>query len=238
MTRKSTDPHKALLLEYFLGAGENRIPDELSKALASQAKPGGESIFTTAIAEATPDQVERARSVTGTLDTHGYVKLYQKTNNPLWLWMSVFGSAKPEDIPSEAFAYLRRVGKDFFILLMEQISTLERVQIKPGREFQEGVERTSKAGPPPPDIAYILGLSKPGQNLFQAAARDLRSVSFTAAVKVLVRETGCSLENAYTALALATGRVSPETGPSTEAIRKFVHKGKKLMVRQPMKTAR
>jgi len=140
--------------------------------------------------------------------------------------------------PPEAFKYIRRVGRDFFVLLMQQTDSLERVRIEPGRELQEGIVRTSQAGPPPPDVTSILGLSKPGQNLFQAAARELRSISFAAAVEVLVRETGCSREKAYAVVALATGRVSPETGPSTEAVRKFVRKGKKLTLRQPMKPAR
>jgi hypothetical protein len=238
MRRKFVDTNEANRLGKLLTADETKLPQTLSAALKGQAEKSGESIFTTALKVATPDHVARAQRVTGPLDISYCIESYRRTQNPLWLWFGLSEVKGPEDIPSEVFQYLKQVAGEFRKGILDQVQSLERVQITPDREVQEGAVHLPPEPPPSPDIAEVLGLLQPSRSPFQALARDLQAVSMVVAIDDLIRRTGCSHEQAYTALAMVLGRTSSDAGPSAEVVRKIVARGRKLLPKRPTKPPR
>lgn len=229
MSKMPLDARKNRLLRQLLTGNACKIPPRLPASLAGQLQEGGESVFATAIKSATSDQIARAAQITGPLDSRFCVETYKETQDPVWLWLSISLAAKPEEILPDAFQYLRQIAREFFRGVTDQVQSLEKVQIKPGKEFQEGIVHQSGRPPAFPNISDVLGFSQPGRNQFKAAASKLRTFSVTVGVEDLVRRAGLSREEAAAVLAISLGRNSPKVGPSTETIKKMAGKGRKSL---------
>ena len=229
MTRKTSSLPEVRPATQVKRSGPARIPAELPDHLLPFAAAGGASIVEVALAKATPEQVRRAQEVTGPFSYATVVGLWHKTQNPVWLWVSIHLSPKLDGIDPEVAKYLRGVAKQIFNEVVKQACLLEKVRIELGKEFEEGMVRQKPSRSASPDVASILGLARPGRNLFQAAAGDLRDLSITAAVEVFAREQRQSRDEAYAVMARVTGRISTEAGPATDSIRKIAARGKWLI---------
>lgn len=210
------------------GARRLELPAVLGKPLPPFAAPDGASPFAVAQTHATPNQVHRALEVAGPISPEACVRYYQETSNPVWLWMGLSLSRSPEEMPPEVFAYLRRAAKEVFDRVVEQAGFLETVQILEGETPEEGIVRQPRRAPVSPDVSQLLGLSRPGQNPFQAAAKDLRAISLAIAAEELGKNN-YGYEEACAVLATINGRVSADTGPAVSWIKQLVTWGKKLI---------
>lgn len=233
MGRRLKKPHRPGLGKQMNSTGQAVIPDVLPNSLAPFAEPAGASIYKVALAEATPEHVRKVEKEAGPVSRDLLTAIYRNakegTQNSIWLWLSLAGLKSPGEIPPEAFEYLIGAADKIFAAVVEQVCALEHVQITPGKEIEEGIANLPKISPATPDLLELLALSRPGRNLIQAAGKDLRNVSLHVAVRNHAREKGVSLDQAYNDMALAVGRISPETGASAALVRHFADKGKKLV---------
>lgn len=229
MKRKTPNTKDATKLGKPLTSGKTRIPRKLSAGLQAQASESGESIFARALRTASADHLARVERITGPLDIGFCLHVYQCTQNPIWLWIGLAETRSPGEIRPEIFRYLKQIADAFLQGVVDQVQALEHVRITPGREVQEGMEAVRQTSPPSPEIATVLGLSVPGRNLFQAAARDLRKIATEVAIQDRTSRTGRTQEETHAELAIVLGRTSPDTGPSTEVIRKLASGGRKLI---------
>jgi hypothetical protein len=188
----------------------------------------GASIFQVAATKATTEDVDKVRALIGPIDSTLFVDLYQKTHNPVWLWLTIAVAQQPQDIPPEAFDYLRRAGSTFLRAVAEQVCSAETVRITPAMEVDEAISRRIGTAPPLPDVLQILELSHPGRNLIGAAAADIRDLSVAIAVENLVRKSHRTRAQSRAFVAEALGRNSAETGPVVASIKHMETRGRKL----------
>lgn len=210
--------------------GRPRLPQSgvLNKPPSAFAAPGGTSLFS-ASRDATPDQLARTIKVMGgILGPDTFVEFYRLTKNPAWLWVSLAFIKNKDEMPAVLFSYLQNAGKEFFAGIEQQMTARDVLQMIEGATLEEGIIRQKERLPIPPNVADVLGLSHPSRNLFRAAAQDLRALSIAVATEDH-REQGYRLEDIYEFLAKATGRVSPEAGPSIAQVKQTATRGKKLL---------
>lgn len=236
MARKTTSSNKA----HAAGEKKKNGEPDMAAGLRSLSKlytaPEGTSPFAIAAANATENDLRRVKEVIGPIDLNMLVRLYEKTGNLLWLWVTVAVAKTPADIPPKTFEYLHGVGKQFFAGIVEQACSLEKLQVIPGKEeIEEAIVRRSETRPVSPDILTILGLSHPGRNLFQAAAGNIRDGSMAVAVEDRASKGDRTRENIYADLATVFGRTSPEAGVSTASIKQFATRGSKILPSRPAK---
>ena len=132
------------------------------------------------------------------------------------------------EIPAASFSYLQDAGRKFFAGIVEQMTARDVLQMSEGATLDEGIIRQPERLPVPPNVSDVLGFSHPGRNPFRAAAQDFRALGTAVAVEDR-RKQGYRVEDIYEFLAKATGRVSPEAGPSVEQVKQTATRGKKLL---------
>jgi hypothetical protein len=187
----------------------------------------GTSIFQTAATKATARDLEKVREMIGPIDLRFLVELYRKSHNPVWLWVAIAMTRRPQDIPPEAFDYLHHAGNQLWNAVTAQAYSLETVRILSDVEIDEPISRTKVSGPPLPNILQLLELSHPGRNLIQAAAVDIRDLSIAIGVEN-INKVYRNREKSRAALAEALGRNSAETGPAAASIKFMEARGQKL----------
>ena len=204
-------------------------------SLQPYASAEGASIFEVAASKATADDLDKVRDRIGPLDRDLYIKLFQKSQNPIWLWIAIGSARQPEDIPPEAFEYIQRAGGELWGAVAAQACSLETVRVTPGKDLDEAITRGSNSSPPIPDILQILNLAHPGRHLIRAAATEIRDISIAIAVQSNALKTGQSREESRSLMAESLGRTSAEAGPSVISIRHMEKRGRKLASISPRK---
>lgn len=221
MTEKPSRTRQRTLLKATL-------PRVLGRPLPPYAKLRGASPFAVALDHATKEQVDKAQRIAGLVDAARMVSFYKKTNNPVWLLIAL--SVSPEEaVPAEVMTYFRSCAKQILGEVVERMKEMDRVRIEEGKSPEEGIVRQLPRRREAPDLGHLLQLSHTGRNLFQEAAKDIRSVSMAIAVEELTRNEGYTRDKAYVTLGTSNGLSSVETGPAVARIRKIVDRGRRLL---------
>ena len=215
-------------LRIMTGSAESMSGRLTSKQQQFSRKIAGESIFNIALRNTPPQYVEKVKKEIGPIDSDFCVRLHRKTGNPVWLWCASVAAKSSNDVPAAVFDYIQKAGKKFLAAMVEQVCSFEPVQVHPGKELDEIVVRGLRTAPKPLDFCDVLGLSSPGLNLIEAAARDLRDISVFLSIEQEC-EKGVSRERARDFAASALGRTSAESGPSVASVKKMELRGKKLL---------
>lgn len=205
---------------------------ELRKTLDKPHPPfeklRGASPFAVASDHATKEQVAKAQQFSGALDAARFVGFYEKTENPIWLWMAL-NVSPPDAVPAGVMTYLRACSRRVSDEVIDELKELERVRVEVGKSPEEGIVRQPRRRQEKADVSRLLLLSHPGRNLIQEASKDFAAVSIAVAAEHLIKNNGCTLNKAYVLLATSLGRVSDATGPGVQMVGKMVDRGRKLL---------
>ncbi len=232
MTHKSNQPPKTGLRAGSKKAGADTVSAAVPASLRPFATAQGASIFQVAATQATAGDLDKVREQIGPLDLKLLMNFYQKSQNPVWLWMAIGVAKQPQDIPAEVLDYLRSAAAQFWKAVVDEVCSAETVKFTPGKEMGEAISRGTPARPPLPDMLQILKLAYPGRNLVQAAAADIRDMSMAIGVQDHMRNSGAGREQSQTLMAEAIGRNSAETGPATASVKHMETRGRKLIRRK------
>jgi len=228
MTHKSKPLPKTGLGAGSKKAGPDTVFAAVSPSLPPFAAAKGASIFQVAATKATAEDLDKVREQIGPLDLKFITDLYQKSQNPVWVWVAISMAQHPQDIPPEAFDYLRGAATQMWKAVVDQVCSHETVRIIPGMEIDEAVSRESNVRPSLPNILQLLKLAHPGRNLIRAAAADIRDISVAVAVQNFVTNVRQPRGRSRSYLAEVLGRNSAETGPVTASIKHMEVRGRKL----------
>jgi len=208
------------------------LPEQLRPFTA----PEGASPFTAALTGATPEDLRRVQDVIGRVTPETLVLWHQRTKNPVWLWISLACCDSPKDMPPEVFEYLRSAAAKLLDAFVQQICSLENFRIMPseqtgeaGQEQDHGSRsRVPRTHPCLPDILEFLGFRQPGRNPIQAAAHEMRDISFYVAEESIVREKDLRRHAIRARLAKDVGRDYGDIKAGDASIKQFTTRGKKL----------